>query len=117
MADPFDSVTGAQMRDGGDIDSKPLKFGKYRGTKAELAADIDPRYMKWAYENVGNFDVISEALYRSIGGKGKRAERKERPAATPKPTQRRWDQEQEAGEERKPRPKTGFDDLDDDIPF
>ena len=57
----------------GTLDQTPLKFGKYKGKTPDKVSEWDPKYLIWAYENVAQFPVCSEAMYRSVGGKGKRA--------------------------------------------
>lgn len=97
------------------LDHRKCGFGKWKDLTpieiSELPRARDREYIIWAYETVERHDrpvFCSEALYRSMGGKGKSAR------------QQRLDKE--AAEERRhapapPRPATGFDDMDDDIPF
>lgn len=119
------------------LDRTPLKFGKYKGITPEKLAETGGydnkgnSWLKWAYENVFNFDVCSAALYRDCGGRGTRA-------VDPKGKKRAADQGEDGmndryesrgyTNDRNPVPKDvryppgtplqrGFDDYDDDIPF
>jgi hypothetical protein len=118
----------------GILDSTPLKFGKHKGKKPEdmaVGSLKDQEYLRWAYENVGNNDVCSRALYHELGGRGTRA------IPDGKYPNRRSDAPQNTGDyepgnygtetgrfhsrapapANKPKPASGFDDMDDDIPF
>ncbi len=99
------------------LDHLPLTFGMHRGKTPEQVADTlgkrGQEYLVWAYENVGNYNVCSAALYRDCGGKHSRAVRKsKKPVQVP-------------DNKRTPPPSTGrpiartdsFDDFDDDVPF
>ena len=90
------------------LDHTPLKFGKFRGKTPEQVAEIDPRYLCWAYETVSNFPTCSDALYRECGGRGHKAV-----AETAEQKYERQQREQEK-EVRNARKSYGFD---DDIPF
>jgi hypothetical protein len=101
----------------GMLDATPLKFGKFRGKTPEEISNMSPRdaqYLVWAYETVGNFDVCSEALYRELGGKWKRAEatRKKANSDYVAPPDR-----YESRGHSHAKPASSFDDMDDDIPF
>jgi hypothetical protein len=119
------------------LDFEPLKFGRFKGKTPEQVAELpmrDRQYLVWAFENVGNFDVCSSALYRDLGGKGSRAkvESGKRDQRKYKPEQKNITVDQETGElfgdrysSRASSPakqtpalfKPGFNDMDDDIPF
>lgn len=45
-----------------DLDSTPLRFGKYKGQTPDEVADHDPQWLSWAYKNVTNRDTCSEDL-------------------------------------------------------
>jgi hypothetical protein len=104
-----------------DLDSKPLAFGKFKGRTPEQISEMPPRdaqYLVWAYENVGNSDVCSDALYRELGGKNSRA-----PVDKSKRDYRTWKPE-EQGTLDFPEPTQNraidIDDLgfpEDDVPF
>lgn len=74
-ADSLDHLSSPN--DGGIMDATPLKFGKFKGKTPEQVAEIKPDYLVWAYENVAQFAVCSDALYRECGGKGSRAKGKD----------------------------------------
>lgn len=61
----------------GMLDHTPLTFGMYKGLSPEKVVDQHgsrgEKWLRWAYETVGNKPVCSAALYKDIGGKGKRA--------------------------------------------
>lgn len=121
----------------GMLDHTPLKFGKYKGHTPEGISDLGKtgcQYLIWAYENVGNFDVCSAALYKDIGGKGKRAERKTegrffgnrtsgKDAAGNQSADPFADISESRSASSQPKQKSNlhlknhFDDMDDDIPF
>jgi hypothetical protein len=117
MTDPLD------IDSDGMLDATPLKFGQYKGKLPEDVAEISARarqYLVWAYENVGNFDVCSAALYKDCGGKGKRAipedgKRNHRKDAMKVAHIASYGKDA-AANQGAPR-KTFFDDMDDDIPF
>lgn len=109
---PEDSLDEEAM-----LDRTPLRFGKFRGKTPEYVSQLTPRessWLIWAYENVFNFDVCSAALYRELGGKGKRAvdTRSKNKSASPQ------DERDVYAQPNKPKSAQGyFDDMDDDIPF
>lgn len=45
-----------------DIDSRPLTFGKHKGSTPEEIAQDDPSYIVWLYENIDP-SPVSEELY------------------------------------------------------
>jgi hypothetical protein len=45
-------------------DNMPMGFGKYAAKTPIQVHDIDPKYLVWAYENVGTH-VCTIALYKS----------------------------------------------------
>lgn len=92
----------------GVLDQTPLKFGKYKGKTPDKVSDLDPQYLRWAYENVAQFPVCSAALYRSINGKGKRAVHDKLDASSRNA--------EKVAQEKKASPALGFD-TDDDVPF
>lgn len=96
----------------GMLDHTPLKFGKFKGKTPEQVSEVQPQYLVWAYETVGNFDVCSEALYRECGGKGKRAVNTSR---TANPSY--YKPENDRYESRASSPARSSGDFDDDIPF
>ncbi len=118
MSDPFDSINDAgKLRNVGgerDIDFQPLRFGKHKGKTPEVISDLDPKWLRWAYENVTNFPTCSAALYKDMGGKLSKAKAAARSTAE-KPYRAPYENTNHAP--AKP-DKFGFDmDLDDDIPF
>lgn len=110
-----------------ELDTKVLTFGKYKGMKTpeEISELKEKQYLVWAWENVGNFDVCSHALYHSVGGRlGRDARAKldptKRDHRTYKPEQGEMDlPPADTYESRRSTPATRhpFDDMDDDIPF
>lgn len=106
---PFDEPNKKQELTPEQLDKKPIYFGKHKLKTPEQIAEIDPQYVKWAYETVTHNSRLvfcSEALYRECGGKGKsRLEQEEKK------------KEQEARKPNSYRPASSFDDMDDNIPF
>jgi hypothetical protein len=49
--------------EGSDIDSLPLKFGRYKGLSAKQVAILDPQYLCWMYKTVTNYPTCSEKLF------------------------------------------------------
>lgn len=92
----------------GTLDQTPLKFGKYKGKTPDKVSELDPQYLIWAYETVAQFPVCSAALYRSVGGKGKRAVHDKLDASSRNA--------EKVAQEKKASPALGFD-TDDDVPF
>lgn len=115
------------------LDRTPLSFGKWKDKTPEWVAENEPlragqrSWLIWAFENVGNGDVCSTALYRELGGRGSRAkvDKTKRDYRTYRPEQGNLD----LGPQNYPRDTyesrgssraigaSSFDDMDDDIPF
>lgn len=45
-----------------DPDKTPLEFGKYKGQTPEKICLVDPGYLVWAYESIGEH-VCSREMY------------------------------------------------------
>lgn len=124
MATNDDFLDRPESRNSGEmLDHSPLKFGRYKGKTPAVVAEKEPKgesWLRWAYETVGNFDVCSEALYKDCGGKGKRAVRDDGPGyqgAKPYSGQRAAEDQARQQQRVEDARKSGFDNMDDDIPF
>lgn len=91
-----------------ELDHTPLTFGKYRGrTPDEISKTKDgAQYILWMFENVENRDTCSRLLYEACGGK-----------KLPPPVNTDDEILEDGDMVSDVRRKTGYDDMDDDIPF
>lgn len=105
-------MSGMDIDKDGMLDHTPLLFGQYKGKTPEEVIDKYGKrgegWLIWAYETVSNFPVCSAALYKDLGGKGKRAVGK---LANNTPQQKTHSQAATQGK------MAAANDLDDDVPF